>query len=102
MFQNRSVIGELGKKPRKCSRYPKTLSRSSDGSFRCGHLRFRSTQIRLAYSCHQAPDPIERIDASARVLSEIMATPDKAIPDKIMSDANASPSCRRHHVRAQD
>jgi lipid-binding SYLF domain-containing protein len=29
----------------------------------------------------------KRIDASARVLSEIMATPDKAIPDKIMSDA---------------
>ena len=29
----------------------------------------------------------KRIDASARVLSEIMATPDKAIPDKIMSEA---------------
>jgi SH3 domain-containing YSC84-like protein 1 len=29
----------------------------------------------------------KRIDASATVLSEIMATPDKAIPDKIMSDA---------------
>ena len=29
----------------------------------------------------------KRIDASARVLSEIMATPDKAIPDKIMEDA---------------
>ena len=29
----------------------------------------------------------KRLDASAKVLSEIMATPDKAIPDKIMSDA---------------
>lgn len=29
----------------------------------------------------------KRIDASANVLNEIMATPDKAIPDKIMNDA---------------
>lgn len=29
----------------------------------------------------------KRIDASARVLNEVMATPDKAIPDSIMSDA---------------
>jgi SH3 domain-containing YSC84-like protein 1 len=29
----------------------------------------------------------KRIDASARVLTEIMGTPDKAIPDKIMGDA---------------
>jgi lipid-binding SYLF domain-containing protein len=29
----------------------------------------------------------KRIDNSAKVLDEIMATPDKAIPDKIMSDA---------------
>src|SRR6202165_267148 len=29
----------------------------------------------------------KRIDASANVLNEIMATPDKAIPDSIMSDA---------------
>lgn len=29
----------------------------------------------------------KRIDASAHVLDEIMATPDKAIPDKVMSDA---------------
>jgi len=29
----------------------------------------------------------KRIDASANVLNEIMATPDKAIPDKVMSDA---------------
>ena len=29
----------------------------------------------------------KRLDNSAKVLSEIMATPDKAIPDKIMSDA---------------
>src|ERR1700681_2080416 len=29
----------------------------------------------------------KRIDAAANVLNEIMATPDKAIPDSIMSDA---------------
>jgi lipid-binding SYLF domain-containing protein len=29
----------------------------------------------------------KRIDNSAKVLSEIMATPDKAVPDKIMSEA---------------
>jgi SH3 domain-containing YSC84-like protein 1 len=29
----------------------------------------------------------KRIDASAKVLNEIMATPDKAIPNKVMSDA---------------
>jgi SH3 domain-containing YSC84-like protein 1 len=32
-------------------------------------------------------DIAKRIDNSANVLNEIMATPDKAIPDKIMSDA---------------
>ncbi|HZZ16400.1 MAG TPA: lipid-binding SYLF domain-containing protein [Candidatus Sulfotelmatobacter sp.] len=29
----------------------------------------------------------KRIDASAKVITEIMGTPDKAIPDKVMSDA---------------
>jgi lipid-binding SYLF domain-containing protein len=29
----------------------------------------------------------KRLDVSAKVLNEIMATPDKAIPDKVMSDA---------------
>ena len=29
----------------------------------------------------------KRLDASAQVLNEIMATPDKAIPDKVMNDA---------------
>jgi SH3 domain-containing YSC84-like protein 1 len=32
-------------------------------------------------------DIAKRIDAAAKVLDEIMATPDKAIPDKVMSDA---------------
>src|SRR5580704_6970332 len=32
-------------------------------------------------------DIAKRIDASAKVLDEIMATPDKAIPDKVMSGA---------------
>ena len=32
-------------------------------------------------------DIAKRIDASAKVLDEIMATPDKSIPDKVMKDA---------------
>jgi lipid-binding SYLF domain-containing protein len=32
-------------------------------------------------------DIAKRLDASTKVLNEIMATPDKAIPDKVMSDA---------------
>src|SRR5215475_12033493 len=32
-------------------------------------------------------DITKRIDNSAKVLNEIMATPDKAIPDKVMRDA---------------
>jgi lipid-binding SYLF domain-containing protein len=32
-------------------------------------------------------DIAKRIDSSAKVLNEIMATPDKAIPDKVMHDA---------------
>src|SRR5271166_1397531 len=32
-------------------------------------------------------DIAKRIDASAKVLNEIMATPDKAIPDRVMRDA---------------
>jgi lipid-binding SYLF domain-containing protein len=36
----------------------------------------------------KGPSDIDkRLDASAKVLNEIMATPDKAIPDKVMSDA---------------
>jgi SH3 domain-containing YSC84-like protein 1 len=34
-----------------------------------------------------ASDIDKRLDASAKVLDEIMGTPDKAIPDKVMSDA---------------
>jgi lipid-binding SYLF domain-containing protein len=33
------------------------------------------------------PDIDKRLDESAKVLNEIMATPDKAIPDKVMNDA---------------
>src|ERR1700689_2656480 len=32
----------------------------------------------------------KRLDASTKVLNEIMATPDKAIPDKVMSDAKCA------------
>src|SRR6201984_1537361 len=36
---------------------------------------------------HDQSDINKRIDNSAKVLNEIMATPDKAIPDKVMRDA---------------
>jgi lipid-binding SYLF domain-containing protein len=43
----------------------------------------------LAWSADDkdASDIDKRLDASAKVLNEIMATPDKAIPDKVMRDA---------------
>jgi SH3 domain-containing YSC84-like protein 1 len=36
---------------------------------------------------HSTPDIVKRLDASANVLTEIMGTPDKGIPRKILSDA---------------
>jgi SH3 domain-containing YSC84-like protein 1 len=41
----------------------------------------------LCWSADDRSDIAKRIDASARVLNEVMATPDKAIPDKVMRDA---------------
>ena len=42
----------------------------------------------MAWSADKDQSDIgKRLDASARVLDEIMGTPDKAIPDKVMSDA---------------
>jgi SH3 domain-containing YSC84-like protein 1 len=41
----------------------------------------------LGWSADDNSDIAKRIDASARVLNEVMATPDKAIPDKVMRDA---------------
>lgn len=42
----------------------------------------------ISWSADKDPSDIEkRLDASAKVLTEIMGTPDKAIPDKVMSDA---------------
>jgi len=44
----------------------------------------------MCWSADEAKDQSDiakRIEASANVLNEIMATPDKAIPDKVMSDA---------------
>jgi lipid-binding SYLF domain-containing protein len=38
-------------------------------------------------SSNDQPDVVKRINNSASVLSEIMGTPDKAIPDKVLSDA---------------
>lgn len=42
----------------------------------------------MAWSADKDQSDIDkRLDASARVLDEIMGTPDKAIPDKVMGDA---------------
>lgn len=42
----------------------------------------------VAWSADKDSSDIQkRIDASARVLDEVMSTPDKAIPDKVMKDA---------------
>ena len=46
--------------------------------------------VGMCWSANEAKDQSDiakRIDASAKVLNEIMATPDKAIPNKVMSDA---------------
>lgn len=46
-----------------------------------------ATQSWAADDAKDQTDIHQRIDKSANVLSEIMSTPDKAIPDKVMSDA---------------
>lgn len=43
--------------------------------------------VSFCWSADNQSDIAKRIDASARVLNEIMGTPDKAIPDKVMRDA---------------
>jgi len=45
------------------------------------------TSIAWCADDKDASDIDKRLDASAKVLDEIMATPDKAIPDKVMRDA---------------
>jgi SH3 domain-containing YSC84-like protein 1 len=43
--------------------------------------------VAASWSADDQSDIAKRIDASAHVLNEIMASPDKAIPDKVMRDA---------------
>src|SRR5579859_4544940 len=50
-------------------------------------LSMSSFFIGMSWAADKDSDIAKRIDASAKVLNEIMATPDKAIPDKVMSDA---------------
>lgn len=51
-------------------------------------LSICSMLIGVSWSADKDQSDInKRIDASAKVLNEIMATPDKAIPDKVMRDA---------------
>jgi SH3 domain-containing YSC84-like protein 1 len=52
-------------------------------------LSISSIFVGMGWSADKRDDSdiAKRIDASATVLNEIMATPDKAIPDKVMRDA---------------
>ncbi len=51
-------------------------------------LGFCSTLMSLSWAADKDQSDIaKRIDSSAKVLDEIMATPDKAIPDRVMRDA---------------
>jgi lipid-binding SYLF domain-containing protein len=51
-------------------------------------LSICSTLVGVGWAADKDQSDIaKRIDESARVLNEIMATPDKAIPDKVMRDA---------------
>jgi len=50
-------------------------------------LSICSIFIGMSWAADDESDVAKRIDASAKVLNEIMATPDKAIPDKVMRDA---------------
>ena len=46
-----------------------------------------ATFVGASWAADDQSDIAKRIDNSAKVLNEIMATPDKAIPDKVMHDA---------------
>ena len=46
-----------------------------------------ATFVGASWAADDQSDITKRIDNSAKVLNEIMATPDKAIPDKVMHDA---------------
>lgn len=50
-------------------------------------LSICSMFVGVGWSADDQSDIAKRIDNSAKVLDEIMATPDKAIPDKVMSNA---------------
>jgi len=50
-------------------------------------LSICSILVGMGWSADKDSDIAKRIDASATVLNEVMATPDKAIPDKVMRDA---------------
>jgi lipid-binding SYLF domain-containing protein len=70
-----------------------TMTRTSERSARClmglvvGFLLFAGIAWSADDNEKGQSDIQKRIAASATVLNEIMATPDKAIPDKVMRDA---------------
>ena len=53
----------------------------------CGAMLLLAGSLAWSADEKNQSDIDKRIDAAAHVLNEIMATPDKAIPDKVMSDA---------------
>jgi lipid-binding SYLF domain-containing protein len=68
------------------------MTRISSASPRCllvlgAGLLLLLTSMAWSADDKDQSDIDKRLDASAKVLNEIMATPDKAIPDKVMSDA---------------
>src|ERR1700745_4327787 len=88
-----AVTWHLGSQSARCSlehRRGTTMSRKSSLWLRCLMvLSIFSLFIGMGWSAdeHDQTDISKRIDNSAKVLHEIMAPPDKAIPDKIMNDA---------------
>ncbi|HXZ34000.1 MAG TPA: lipid-binding SYLF domain-containing protein [Terriglobales bacterium] len=69
--QNDTSSGSSGQKSSDSNASPKTASQKNEGSTASG----------------DQPEVVKRMNNAADVLTEIMATPDKAIPDKVLSDA---------------
>src|SRR5580693_2299197 len=65
---------------RKGSAVPRCLLTLGAGLLLCAGMAFSADD-------KDQSDIDKRLDASAKVLNEVMATPDKAIPDKVMKDA---------------
>jgi len=65
----------------------RTGSTLSRGLLMLGSSLLLVAGMAMATDDKDRSDIDKRLDASARVLEEIMSTPDKAIPDKVMNDS---------------